>query len=507
MIISLFLPILLMVIVSTVFWLQLDSTEVEFFYKLFEKYIVLALVGILLVIASLGALLNWLITNLIVPLNKLAEETILMTTVNLNHRIKDRGSREIKTLANVMNGVAKRMQDINSGIDERVAKAKIRLEDEKNTLASLISGLADGIVVCNIDGQIILYNKSAKSIFSGDSDSSAIGLGRSLFGLINKDLIVHSLEDINHRLDNDSPSVISKVVIRTEAKKLLRTHIVPILKHSGSMIGFIIIANDVTKQVEVDIIRDGLFQSLVEQTRSSIAVIRTAIELIFQYPDMAISQRNKFRETILNETISMTDNLDKNISGTYSHFKANWLFEDMSAKDFLALVKRRTLDKLDMAIETEIDCGDKWLKIDTHSFIQSILFLLGHLRSSFATDVITCRVIDKGQFIAIDLLWAGKAIGVNTLNSWAEENVLINESLTFREVMKRHDAELWSSSLSDDNVYYLINFTLANGDGFYNYFNGLPVNCPITDDFKHDLGDVNESMLKEALYYIDNGSC
>jgi len=64
-----------------------------------------------------------------------------------------------------------------------------------------------------------------------------------------------------------------------------------------------------------------------------------------------------------------------------------------------------------------------------------------------------------------------------------------------------------SGALYNNNVYYLINFTLANGDGFSNYFNGLPVNCPIEDDFKHDLGDVNEVMLKEALYYIDNGSC
>jgi len=64
-----------------------------------------------------------------------------------------------------------------------------------------------------------------------------------------------------------------------------------------------------------------------------------------------------------------------------------------------------------------------------------------------------------------------------------------------------------SGALFDNNVYYIINFTLANGDGFYDYFNGLAVNCPIEDDFSHEQGDVNEAMLKEALHYIDNGSC
>jgi C-terminal processing protease CtpA/Prc len=64
-----------------------------------------------------------------------------------------------------------------------------------------------------------------------------------------------------------------------------------------------------------------------------------------------------------------------------------------------------------------------------------------------------------------------------------------------------------SGALFGNNIYYLINFALANGDGFYNYFNGLPVNCPVADDFTHEQGDVNEAMLKKALYYIDNGSC
>ena len=64
-----------------------------------------------------------------------------------------------------------------------------------------------------------------------------------------------------------------------------------------------------------------------------------------------------------------------------------------------------------------------------------------------------------------------------------------------------------SGAIYGDNVYYIINFAVANGDGFSNYFNGLPVNCPVEDDFTYGLGDVNESMLKEALHYIDNGSC
>jgi hypothetical protein len=61
--------------------------------------------------------------------------------------------------------------------------------------------------------------------------------------------------------------------------------------------------------------------------------------------------------------------------------------------------------------------------------------------------------------------------------------------------------------LYNNNIYYLINFKLENSDGFGDYFNGIPVTCPAIDDITHQMGDSNESMLMEALHYIDTGSC
>ncbi|MCK4441579.1 MAG: PDZ domain-containing protein [Sulfurovaceae bacterium] len=58
-------------------------------------------------------------------------------------------------------------------------------------------------------------------------------------------------------------------------------------------------------------------------------------------------------------------------------------------------------------------------------------------------------------------------------------------------------------------IYYLINFVIENHNGFYDYFNGLPVTsgCKTPDDIAHQLGDPKEEMLKKALFYIDNGHC
>jgi len=58
-------------------------------------------------------------------------------------------------------------------------------------------------------------------------------------------------------------------------------------------------------------------------------------------------------------------------------------------------------------------------------------------------------------------------------------------------------------------IYYLINFVIENYNGFYDYFDGLPVTegCETPDDINHQLGDPQERMLKKALFYIDNNHC
>jgi C-terminal peptidase prc len=60
-----------------------------------------------------------------------------------------------------------------------------------------------------------------------------------------------------------------------------------------------------------------------------------------------------------------------------------------------------------------------------------------------------------------------------------------------------------------DYIYYLVNFVIANSDGFYDYFDGLEVTagCEVEDDLKHQLGEREEEMLKKALFYIDNNHC
>ncbi len=52
-----------------------------------------------------------------------------------------------------------------------------------------------------------------------------------------------------------------------------------------------------------------------------------------------------------------------------------------------------------------------------------------------------------------------------------------------------------------------IEFKIVNGDGYGDYFGGMTPICNVSDDLSKDFGDEREGMLKEALYYLENGRC
>ncbi|NJM10525.1 MAG: cell wall metabolism sensor histidine kinase WalK [Synechococcaceae cyanobacterium SM1_2_3] len=96
------------------------------------------------------------------------------------------GPSAIKRLAQAVNTLAEHRETLAQDLETKVAQAKASVEAEKNRLAALMSELSQGVLVCNIDGRILLYNERARQtlgvLVSGRSGGSStiIGLGRSI---------------------------------------------------------------------------------------------------------------------------------------------------------------------------------------------------------------------------------------------------------------------------------------------------------------------------------------
>jgi DNA polymerase-3 subunit epsilon len=160
-----------------------------------------------------------------------------------------------------------------------------------------MSELNQSVVVCNLDGRILLYNSRARLQFRALSDAPTaagggeiIGLGRSIYAVFERNLIVHALESIQERIRRQSSQPVANFVTTTRAGQLLRVQMAPVLsavegEAESAVSGFVLMLDNITRNFEAETRRDQMLHSLTEGSRSSLANLRAAAEML-EYPDL-----------------------------------------------------------------------------------------------------------------------------------------------------------------------------------------------------------------------------
>ncbi len=199
----------------------------------------LPLGGVITLLAFLGGLLllRGLFRQYVHGLLRMAETLRLMLGANRNFRVAPEGPPEVRELARAANDLAQQRDELLNDVEEQIRQAKATVEEEKNRLAALMSELALGVVVCNLDGRILLYNSRArlqfKSLAQGPTSMSGgalIGLGRSIFSILERGQITYSLEAIQQRLRKGSAEPTANFITATRDGQLLRAQMAPVLR-------------------------------------------------------------------------------------------------------------------------------------------------------------------------------------------------------------------------------------------------------------------------------------
>ncbi|MBW1946288.1 MAG: hypothetical protein JRJ51_26275, partial [Deltaproteobacteria bacterium] len=153
--------IALIIIFALLFWQQLLPGEQLVLVGIFKRFFGYVFIAVLLLMAGLGFALVWVFRFYILPLDKLTEETetILINSANPSHRIHPEGSGAVVRLGKVINEWAEQFEKLQSNIEKRISQAKSESEEEKNILAAIMAELPEGVLICNREGQILLYNK------------------------------------------------------------------------------------------------------------------------------------------------------------------------------------------------------------------------------------------------------------------------------------------------------------------------------------------------------------
>ena len=97
----------------------------------------------------------------------------------------------LERLPRAVEQLAQKLAAARAGTAEAIAGATQRAEEQKSWLEAILLDLTEGIIVCNLEHRILLYNQAAARILNL---RDALGLGRSLFGLLTSEPILQILE-------------------------------------------------------------------------------------------------------------------------------------------------------------------------------------------------------------------------------------------------------------------------------------------------------------------------
>jgi DNA polymerase-3 subunit epsilon len=408
------------------------------------------------------AMLRGLFSQYVQGLLKMSEMAQLMLSANRTFRMEPEGPPEVQMLGQAINQLAQRHDELRDNLEQQIQLANATVEEEKNRLAALMSELTQSVVVCNLDGRVLLYNNSARTQFrafvqEGGGAANLLGLGRSIFTVLDRNLISHALEALQSRLAAGESQPATHFVTATSAGQLIRVQMAPVLSliaqagiteanpHTG-ISGYVLMLDNVTRSVENETKRDEMLQHLTEGSRAALANIRAAVEALIEYPDIDAEQRERFLRIIGDEVLSMGQRLDRTLESHSDSLKARWPLEEMLGADLISAAQRRIESKFGLSVKLDEVDNDLWLKVDSFSLIQAISYLVSRLHETFAIRFLRLRLTQNGRLAHLDLIWMGAAISTETLHGWEQEPMNLsgeNSPLTLHDIMDRHGGEIW----------------------------------------------------------------
>ena len=203
------------------------------------------------------------------------------------------GTTETRALALAINELAAQRDHLRADMTQQVAQASLSVKQEKNRLAALMAELTQSVVVCNLDGRILLYNNRARlqlpQFFQarGLADGAgSIGIGRSIYAVFDRQLVAHALENIHRRLVRGAASPSTQFVTTTPSGQLLRVQMAPVrpgetdARNVDAFSGFVLMLDNVTRNFEQESLRDQLLHGLTEGSRSSLANMQAALDML-----------------------------------------------------------------------------------------------------------------------------------------------------------------------------------------------------------------------------------
>lgn len=156
-----------------------------------------------------------------------------------------------------------------------VSRLEQILEVEKGKLASTIASMSDGVLMIDMSGQLALANPKAAQLLNVNSSPLTI------FEVIKSFPQQVDLTQLMEQVKKSPLPVIANEV--QMGKKIVRIYANPVKDNQNNNIGVVIILHDITKEKELEKLRQNFTAMIVHELRSPLTVVRGTADTIMKH--------------------------------------------------------------------------------------------------------------------------------------------------------------------------------------------------------------------------------
>lgn len=160
---------------------------------------------------------------------------------------------------------------------ERYTREKQKAENDAVRTRGVMSNMAEGVVVVNDEGQIVLMNEEAQTI-SGKSLKEVAG--RKIFDVTD---LENQVLTLSKEIKEESARPVVKDIMQKGADSLLRTMkkaTAIIQNEEGKIVGTVSIPSDRAKLKEVETMKNEFVASVTHELRSPLTSLKASLEVL-----------------------------------------------------------------------------------------------------------------------------------------------------------------------------------------------------------------------------------
>ena len=268
-----------------------------------------------------------------------------ISTGEFGYEIQDKDvSAEVKELFNAFNQMSNKLHVYEEQNIEQLTL-------ERNKLEAVLMSIANGVVVCDNNDNVVLTNNHAHKLLELDENQP---LNIKIQNYVDTEGNYCFKDKIEEFKDTPLEVMANKPLEFTIQvdKRVIKSIISPMFTRNKDYVGYIIVLIDMTKEAEIDAMRSTFISNVSHELRTPVTVLRSYIDTLYNYGnEFDYDTQKEFIGTINQEIIRLNGMVNDILD--FSRMEANAQMEkslnsiyevvDNCTNQVQALTKERNL--------------------------------------------------------------------------------------------------------------------------------------------------------------------